>query len=346
MEAAYVPLIELTRGQTVESLHHGAFAVVDARGELVMSAGDPQAFTFMRSSSKPFQALPFIEAGGDTHYQLTSEETAILCASHSGTDRHVEVVASIQQKAGISEELLQCGTHDPYDPETARRLILSGQAPAPIRHNCSGKHTGMLAFARMKEESLEDYLDPGHPLQVRILKTLTEMSGAPEGHIQLGIDGCSAPNFALSLIYAARAWARFADPDDQPPARAAACRTLFQAMYTHPEMVGGPGRFDTLLMAEAGGKLVSKVGAEGFLGIGILPGVVAPGSPGLGIALKIADGDGFGRARGSAALSILSQLGVLSAAELRPLAEFGPVKAVTNRRNLTVGEMRPIYKLN
>jgi L-asparaginase II len=117
-------------------------------------------------------------------------------------------------------------------------------------------------------------------------------------------------------------------------------------MHTHPEMVGGPGRFDTLLMAEAGGKLVSKVGAEGYLGIGVLPGVMAPGSPGLGVALKIADGDGFGRARGAVALSILSQLGILSAAELTPLAAFGPVRSVTNRRNLTVGKMRPIYKLN
>ena len=107
----FAPVLELTRGETVESVHYGAIAVVDPQGSLVHAYGDPQTVTFLRSAAKPFQALPFIEAGGHRHYHLTEEEIAAICASHSGTDAHVEVVSRIQAKAGVGEDQLKCGAH-------------------------------------------------------------------------------------------------------------------------------------------------------------------------------------------------------------------------------------------
>ena len=274
----FLPLVELTRGNTVESVHFGALAVADSQGNLIASYGDPNTVTFLRSTAKPFQLLPFIEAGGAEHFQFTQQEIALMCASHSGTDQHVEVVSHIQQRVGITESSLMCGVHQPMHKQTAEEMLLRGETPTPNRHNCSGKHTGMLAFAKMRGEPLESYLEPNHPVQIRILNTFAEMCGLPAEEVQMGTDGCSAPNFAVPLYNAAWAWARLADPSSLSPGRAKAIHTIVQAMMAHPEMVGGPGRFDTLLMQTLNGRVVSKGGAEGYEGMGVLPGAIGPGS--------------------------------------------------------------------
>jgi L-asparaginase II len=343
---SFAPVVELTRGETVESIHYGAIVVVDPKGNLVRAYGDPHVVTFLRSAAKPFQALPFIEAGGHRHYHLTQEEIAVICASHSGTDAHAAVVLSIQKKAGLEEGQLMCGAHMPYDQPTADAMLLRGEKPTANRHNCSGKHTGMLAFAKMNDEPLENYLEIGHPVQQRILQALADLSGAPLDEIHLGTDGCSAPNFALSLYHAAWAWARLADPSGLSAERAEACCTISAAMTACPEMVSGPGEFDTVVMEAGKGGLLVKAGAEGYQGIGILPGAIEPGSPALGVAIKIADGDGFRRARSAVSIEVLRQLGALPAEEIDALKKFGPVKPVVNWRKLEVGEMRPVFELN
>ncbi len=343
--SGYVPLFVLTRGGTPESVHFGALAVVDARGRLLASVGDPWTVTFLRSTAKPFQALPFVEDGGPQHFGLTDEELALICASHSGTDRHVEVVRRIQQKVGVREEQLLCGTHPPYDPETAEALKARGEEPTPNRHNCSGKHTGMLAQAVLHGWPTENYIDPQHPVQQRILSTFAEMCGLEPEAVHVGIDGCSAPNFAAPLYHVAYGYARLMDPHDLPPKRAAAARAIVRAMTGHPFMVGGPHRFDTLLMEAMEGRVLAKGGAEGYQGLGVAPGVLGPGSPGVGIAFKIADGDARGnRARPAVALEILRQLGVLH--EIPPsLQPFGPEIPVTNWRKIEVGKGRPVFSL-
>lgn len=346
IDSPYAPILELTRGETVESVQFGALAIVDPQGTLVAAHGDPHVVTFLRSSAKPFQALPFIMAGGHSHYNLTPKEIALICASHSGTDQHVETISQIQAKTGIREDNLMCGTHPTPDKKTAEAMILRGEKPSPNRHNCSGKHSAMLAFARMNAEPLDTYLDPEHPVQRRILEAMGVMSGLKVDAICLGTDGCSAPNFAMPLYHAAWAWARLADPGELPPEYGFACRVVVEAMTTHPEMVGGPERFDTALMKTAAGRVVVKAGAEGFEGIGILPGALGPGSGALGIAIKISDGDGYGRARGAVSLEILRQLGVFSAEELQKLDAFGPSRPIRNWRKLLVGEMRPTFDLH
>ena len=344
--AAYVPLFALSRGDTVESVHFGAIAIVDAHGRLLASVGDPFATTYLRSTAKPFQVLPFVEDGGPEHFGLNDEELALMCASHSGTDQHVEVVQRIQQKAGVREGQLLCGTHPPYDPATAEALKARGEAPTPNRHNCSGKHTGMLAQAVLHGWPTEDYIAPEHPVQQRILAAFAEMCGLPPEKVHVGVDGCSAPNFAVPLYHAAYAYARLMDPQDVSPRRASALRAIVRAMTSHPFMVGGPGRFDTLLMEATQGRVLAKGGAEGYQGLGLPPGVLGPDSPGIGIAFKIADGDtrGAGRARPAVALEILRQLGVLREIP-DSLQRFGPEVPVYNWRKLTVGQGYPTFTL-
>ena len=345
METPYQPILSLSRGTTVESIHYGAVAVVDIDGTLIASYGDPHGVAFLRSTAKPFQALPFIEAGGHEKFGMTPQEVAMICASHSGTDQHLEVVQGLQAKIGIQETDLMCGTHLPTHLPTAHALIARGEAPPTNRHNCSGKHTGMLAHARLRDLPLDGYLNYEHQVQQRILQTFAEMCEQTPDDIQLGIDGCSAPNFATSFYHAAWAWARLADPSKLSAARAAACRTIHTSMMAHSDMVAGPDRFDTDLMEASGGRIVSKGGAEGYQGIGLLRGALGPDSPALGIAIKISDGDLRARAIPAVAIEVLRQLGALDKDTLQALSAFGPVKPIQNWRKLVVGEQRPLFKL-
>ena len=341
-----LPLYELTRGEFVESIHYGSIAISDNQGRLVAWYGDPHTFTFLRSSAKPFQALPFIEENGQGFFNLSPNEIALICASHSGTDEHVATLQAIQDKTGVIETELMCGVHPVFDVSTAEAMRKRGDELTPNRHNCSGKHTGMLAFAHMRNWSTSDYLDLNHPVQERILTIFSEMSGVPIDEVAVGIDGCSAPNFAIPLQNAALAYARLCDPEELSENRANACRTITTSMTSHAFMVGGPGRFDTRLMEVTKDRIVSKGGAEGYQAIGILPNALAPGSPAVGIAFKISDGDLRNRARPAVSLEILRQLNALSSAEEEELAEFGPSLPLRNWQKIEIGKTRPAFKLN
>jgi L-asparaginase II len=195
MSSSYFPLFEITRGPVSESIHFGAIAVVDAHGRLVASYGDPLACTYLRSSAKPFQALPFIEHGGQQVYHLSPKEISLICASHSGTDEHVAAIQALQAKIGLQETDLLCGVHPPFHRPTAQAMLERGEPPTPNRHNCSGKHTGMLAYARLKDLPVPQthegipYIDPSHPVQVDILRAFAEMCAMPDQRVFVGTDG-------------------------------------------------------------------------------------------------------------------------------------------------------------
>jgi L-asparaginase II len=341
----YAPVVEFTRGRIVESIHLGAVAVVDIDGRLVASYGDPRAVTYLRSSAKPFQTLPLVESGGAARLGLTPRELAITCASHLGLDMHVETVSGLQQKIGVSESDLLCGTHPLSDPATAARLIREGREPSPLRHNCSGKHTGMLAQAKARGIPIADYVNLQHPVQQTILQTFAEMCALDPHEVVVGIDGCSVPTFAVPLMNAAQAFARLADPSHLPAKRADALRAIYAAMTTNPEMVRGPGDFDTEAMRLLEGKLVVKCGAEAFMGFGVAVGARGEHSPALGVAIKI--GDGGTRADMMVGSEVLRQLQVLDDNLLAKFTELGlgPRKVIKNFRGLDVGEARPCFEL-
>lgn len=348
------PIFETTRGQIVESVHYGSIAVVNSNGKMIASYGDPQTVAFLRSSAKPFQVLPFVERGGMEYFNFTPRELALSCASHEGSNMHVQAVAQLQSKIGIEETNLQCGTHLPGDVDELKSLIVHDQQPHTNHNNCSGKHTAMLAHAKMRGLALESYLDINHPIQQDILATFAEMCGLRVNQVEVGVDGCSAPNFAVPLYNAAYAFARLCDPRTLSETRASACRKITSAMTSYPEMVSGYGEFDEQLMKVGEGKIVCKRGAEGYQIIGILPGVLGADAPGLGITMKVSDGDaarmGSGlestnRVRPAVTIEILRQLGILSAKKLDALATFGPEKPITNHKGIITGKSRPVFKL-
>ncbi|MBI1794554.1 MAG: asparaginase [Chloroflexi bacterium] len=353
MDERFLPIFELTRGRIVESIHYGAIAMVDSNKKLLYSYGDPQTVAFLRSSAKPFQALPFFERNGPAAFGLTQKEQALICASHEGSDEHVRVAQSIQAKAGIAESDLQCGVHMPGDATAYKALIARGETPTTNRNNCSGKHSGMLAHAKMRGLPLDTYLDINHPIQQDILTAFAEMCDYPREKVELGVDGCSAPNFAAPLYNSALAFAWLCDPQNVSKTRAKASNEITSAMMTHPEMISGPSEFDCRLMQVGKGKIICKRGAEGFQAIGLLPGALGAASPGIGITFKVSDGDllfrtlkiePLNRVRPAVTLEILRQIGALNDSQMKELAEFGPTLPIKNHRGIVVGESRTAFK--
>jgi L-asparaginase II len=327
--AAHVPLAEVTRGNAVESIHFGSVAVVDRTGEILHAAGNPYTLTFTRSSLKPLQALPFTAGGGVERFGFSTAQVALMCASHSGEPRHVDAVADMLARCHCSSADLQCGTHAPGFYEAR------GEVPPPppystLSHNCSGKHAGMLAYCVQHGHSIGDYLACEHPLQLAIRRAVTSFTGVAEHRLVAGIDGCSAPNYAVPLASLAMAYARLvaaevdADYGHAP-------RTLANAMMAHPEMVSGEHRSDLALMKAGRGDWVTKIGAEGVQAIGIR-------NQGLGIAIKVEDGQKRGLY--PAIVAVLDQLGLVDATARQALAAWGR-RTVRNYRGTATGEIRP-----
>ena len=263
----HVPLAEVTRGAIVESLHAGSVAVVDRQGRVLRSAGDPHHLTFTRSALKPLQALPFVAAGGVEHFGLSSSKVALLCASHSGEPRHAEAAADILARAGCTPADLQCGTHAPRFYDT-RGEVPPPPPYSPLQHNCSGKHSGMLAFCALCQWPKASYLEFDHPVQQAIRQSVSAFTGVAPAGLVPGVDGCSAPNYAVPLSALARAFARLASATDDPD-YGNAPRMLADAMVAHPEMVSGEGRSDLALIQAGRGDWVAKIGAEGVQAIGV-----------------------------------------------------------------------------
>ncbi|MCS6818234.1 MAG: asparaginase [Blastocatellia bacterium] len=335
-------VVEVVRGALVESRHRAMIVACDARGRKLFGLGDSGFMTYLRSVAKPIQALPLVTSGAARHFEITRKELAVICGSHSGEPLHTETIAQLLRKIGLQETALQCGLHPPLDAETARRLGPSGVTP--LHNACSGKHAGMLALARFLSSDLDRYLDPEHPVQQEIQRTLAQLVDLSPTAISLGGDGCGAPTFAIPLERIALAYARLVNPEAaelEAPMRAAIAEVT-RAMREHPEMVGGTRhRLDTDLMRETEGRVLAKAGAEGVFALGIFP---CPRFPqGLGIAIKIEDGDER-RARNPVVLEVLRQLEVLDRTALEKLSAYSG-KPVKDHRGMIVGAVRPCFRL-
>ena len=336
-------LVEVTRGDRVESRHRGSIAVVSASGELTWSFGDAGEFAFIRSAAKPFQLAPFVASGRFDAYDFPNptESLAIMAASHSGEDRHVRTVQAVLRAGGLTRDVLACGVHTPFDTETAQRLIRDGEPLTALRHNCSGKHAGMALHAKAAGWPIETYWQPDHPVQQLALDTVALMSDVARSEIVTATDGCGVVSFGLPLRGLALAFARLADPSGvEDPALRTALERIRDAMMAHPELVGGDRRrFDTELMRVRPGRLVSKAGAEGVKAVGVLRdgATKAP----FGLALKIEDGDLAQRAGDIAASAALARLGVLDPEGLARIGERSAPRIVDPRGEV-VGEVRAV----
>lgn len=337
------PLVKVTRGGLTESRHRGHVVAVEPDGNIVAYLGAPQTVTFLRSSAKPFQALPLLTSGAADHFGFTDREVALACASHNGEPIHTEIVASMLRKIGLGPEALKCGDHEPYGVEAAAELRARGEAPSALHNNCSGKHAGMLAAALHLGAPIETYYKPENPVQIAIAKAVAQFSDVLVEDLAVGTDGCSVPVFGITVKAMALAYARLVSPPASfDEATRNACSRIVHVMSTYPELIGGTSdRLDTEIMRAAPGRLISKVGAEGVYTAGINPCEEWP--QGLGIALKIEDGENH-RARPTVVIEALRQLGVLRDESLEAVAKYA-FFPILNRPGEVVGEVRAEFEL-
>jgi len=321
-----IPMVEVWRGDILESLHRGHAVVCDARGEIARAWGDPEKLILPRSSCKMIQALPLIESGAADAFGLTPQHLALACASHSGAAIHTEPVWRWLSDIGLDDSALRCGPQVPRDPEARNLIYSNGNKPCQVHNNCSGKHTGFLTVSRHLRAGPE-YNEPDHPVQIAVRDAFESVTGLTSPGY--GIDGCSAPNFATTLHGLSRAMAFFATAGDGS-VRGRAARRLIAAMTGHPELVAGEGKACTELMRALDGRAAIKTGAEGVF-VAILP------ERQFGIALKIEDGTT--RASECALASILVDLGVLDPDHPATLnRRNAPLR---NRRGIVTGYIRP-----
>jgi len=313
-------LLRAYRGEEVESWHRGAYCVFGG-GDVLVEEGDAGAPCYLRSGAKPFQALAFLLAGAAERFGLEDRHLALACASHEGEPDHVRVAREMLAAGGLVPESLDCGSHPPLSGASAAAIQTAGENPSALHNNCSGKHAAMLLAALARSWPTEGYLDLTHPLQAEIREILARLAEVAPSELRAHVDGCSAPTWVLPLRDAARAFRNHGTPPEgQEPAVASACRRLHQAVAREPQMIGGTGRFCSALSRVTAGRLMGKVGAEGFYG------VMSTSEP-LGLAVWIDDGSWAASERLVAHL--LHRLGALSDRELGDLDSWAGLE----RRN-------------
>ena len=315
-------LCKIHRGDFIESIHVAYAVVVDGKGEIVYSSGDPHYLTCVRSALKPFQASAAIKEGATKAVSFTPEEIALMCASHNGEDIHVNTAKSMLDKIGYDTSYYECGTHFPYDKESRVKLIQNEENSSALHNNCSGKHAGMLCLAKYLQVDPKGYTDPGHKVQQLIMKQVKRFSELDQ--FPMAIDGCSAPVPFLPLFNIALMYQKLASGNYDE------LNTLFDAVTSNPYLIAGKNRFDTDFIEAMDGKAVTKVGGEAVRGLGIRSG----NGEVFGIALKVLDGNQ--RCSPIATMAVLDELDLLTKDQSEKLSSYKKI-VLRNHRKIETG---------
>lgn len=306
------------RGNTTETLHYGWICVLNKDKKIICKRGNVNNKTLLRSCAKPIQAIPLIE----NVININNKELAIVCGSHSGSNKHLKVLYGFIKKHKLYLSDLRCGIHMPYDVKENHRLIRKNLQAAALHNNCSGKHLGMLLVCRKKNWDLNTYLNSNHPLQKLIKRKIQELSETSD--ISLEIDGCSLPTFGLSILNIAKLFSNFTKNIEY--------KKIISAMAGNPDYMGSTGQIDTEIIKQSKGKLLAKVGAEGLI-------IVA--FNGNCAAVKISDGSQ--KIRSFVILKLLLKLGWLKEKNIKNLFLKEILKGdVKNHRGITVGKIKSL----
>jgi len=324
-------LVEILRGDRVESAHRGAVAVCDDAGKLLVEIGDVSQPVFPRSAVKSIQALPLVESGAADAFGFGDRQLALACASHRGEAAHAELAAEMLAAANLDESALECGAHWPFNQDAMVALARSGQVPSQLHNNCSGKHSGFVCTCAHLKLDHRGYVGFDHPMQGLIREAMQDVTGAVHDEQNSAIDGCSIPTHAIPISSLALGFARMATGKGLATDRAKAARRLFAACMAEPFYVSGSDLADPTLVQAAPGRIFLKSGAEGVY-CAALPEL------GLGIALKC--DDGAGRAGEAMVAAVLARLLASDEALSATLADMArPV--VPSRRGVAVGRIQP-----
>ena len=274
----------LMRGSTLESIHKIHAVISDKKGRVLMCAGNPEYKSFIRSALKPFQAIPYVSSGASSKINNSSKSIAIACGSHSGTNLHVREAFKILWEYDIDINNLKC-------PK---------KFTSALEHNCSGKHAAFLATCKKLNWPIESYLKGDHPLQIEIFRIISEFLEIPENDLHAERDDCGAPTLYMKILEMAKLYSLLSSSDN------AELEQISRAITSNPIMISGENKFDTEIIKDSHGQVISKGGAEGIQ-------CLCKVNEGIGIALKVEDGTR--RAKHAVSLHLLKQLGWMS--ELR-----------------------------
>lgn len=306
-------LVEIYRAGVLESFHRGVICVVNEAGKIIYSQGNVNQICYPRSAMKFVQVLPLIESGGIERFGFTLEEVAVMCGSHNAESEHLKAVNSILSKIGLDKSYLFCGPQYPTSKKDADALIRKNEKPHHIHNNCSGKHAGMLALCKLMNVSINDYINPHHPIQQLILECVEEMYEYPKEKMVTALDGCSAPVYSMPVYNQAVAYKNVIYPEKFPPKRRAACKAVVQAVSSHPFMVAGTGRYCTDMMQVCGKRIVGKTGAEGIFCLGLR-------EEKMGVCIKIDDGKMLPQY--NVAQSFIEATNIFTREQLQPLHHY------------------------
>ncbi len=324
-------LVNIWRGNAIESRHRGAVAVVDSDGRPLLALGDVQRPVFARSSIKFMQTLPLIESGAADRFDLDERHIAIACASHNAEPEHVQLVEQWLHRIACSVDHLECGAHKPMGIDAQTALYASGRTPTRVHNNCSGKHTAMLSICKHLGEQTNNYRLYNHSAQRRWFDVLESMSSTRVTQLPWGYDGCGIPSLAMPLQRIGLALARFSHASNVSDDRKQAIERVKSALAAHPFLVAGSKRMCSEIMSRHAPQVFVKVGAEGFY-TAMLP------ERGLGVAIKIDDGN----VRGAEVVLgvVLQKLGVLDNDAAKDLEQYIR-PSISNSRGEVVGRAEP-----
>ncbi len=328
-----IPLVHVSRGKIIESIHRGDLVVVDGKGDVIYSLGDEDKLTYFRSSAKPIQAINIILSGAYEAFNLSEKELAVCCSSHYAEPFHIEAVQSILDKIGLNKHNILGGIAPSLNPKIALEQARAGIEIDERFSDCSGKQSGMLAVCQKRGYSVHNYLNPDHPCQQEILNNIARFCEYDANLISIGIDGCSAPVHALPIKNMAIGFRNIANPENLSAEDRQASQLIFSAMNNHPEMVSGTGGFCTELIKHSNGKLIGKVGAEGVYCIGV---------KGMNIAIALKIESGSMAVIPPVIMKVLKDLNVLNQNDIKNLKKFVEIDNV-NDRGTVVGTIKVAF---
>ncbi|CEQ02998.1 L-asparaginase II [[Clostridium] sordellii] len=328
-------LVNTYRGDLVDLVTTGSIAVVDSKGNLIYSVGDPYEVAYARSSAKLMQAVVPVLYGAVDEYKINDKEIAQICASHSGEKIHVDTVRDILAKIELNEDYLQCGEHYPFKEDVAKLMKEKDEEPLAVHNNCSGKHAGMLATVKYLNEDLDTYYKANHPHQIRIIEMIGKLCDYNPDDIGIGLDGCGVPVHALPLNKFAYGMARMVEPSSLDEKYREPVTRVVNAVMNNPVYASGSDRIDFKVMEKYPNKVVVKSGANGYFG-GAIP------DKGIGFAIKTHDG--LSPMRNVVLIELLHQLGVIPSEDLAYFDDDYNLRVYNHKKEL-VGESKAIFKL-
>ena len=321
--------VNVYRGKLVESKHQVISLVKDTDGNILLSTNNENELVYPRSSIKIFQAIPFINSNAHLKYKLNKKNIAIACSSHKGETRHLNVLNEWINKINISIKDLKCGIHNPIDLPSSNNLLLGGKTPTQLHNNCAGKHLGMISGCLANNMSYNNYVDFDHPYQKLIRQTLEIFMGSKIQKNYIGIDGCSAPQYAFLLSHLSDSMINLIKEKNNNNEYSKAINIIVSSINKFPKLISGRNSFDSEVIKITKGRIFSKGGAEGVL-------LFADFAKKIGGVIKVIDGND--RAIPSITMKIFSQFSLLSNKEEK-LLQHWTIEQIYNHNKKNIGQI-------